>query len=148
MRLGLHSSDLKASYYEVMLDWPDGGAAHIFHQEYRSAFHDGRCHDSPEVKYLCGPLSKLNFADSVGFTKMEESQLLQFSDIVVGITREFVDFCLEKRGEQDLGVQLMKPLIPKFRGHPGRIIGRGISVAPTDGRLSKKLFDGMAKLRT
>lgn len=78
---------------------------------------------------------------------MEDCSLLQFSDLVLGTTREFVDFCLDKKNHDHLGVELTKHLIPKYRGFPGRIIGRGISIAPSDSDLSNRLFKRLLEIR-
>jgi len=148
MRVALLVSDIpSANNCEVYLDWPDGRNHIPFTEEYRSAYYQGCCHDNPGIKYFSGPLRSLGFGESPYFTKMEECTLLQFSDLVIGATREFVYYCMGKRSDRHLGVQLTKYLVPKFRGYPRRIIGRGISIAPTGGNLRSLLFKGMLKLR-
>ena len=98
-------------------------------------------------QYYSGPLKDVGFSESPFFTRMEDCSILQFSGLVVGAIREFVDFCLGKRDRNSFGVQLTNYLVPKFRGYPGRIVGRGISVSPPKGTLKEQLFKGMVKLR-
>ena len=81
------------------------------------------------------------------FSRMEDNPLLQFSDLVLGLTRELVDFSLGKKPADSFGVQLGAQLIPKFRGFPGRIAGRGISVAPSNGDLSGRIMRALFELR-
>jgi len=147
MRVALLVRETHADTCDVILDWPDGNRHAIFTDEYRSAYTDGCCHGYPLNKYYSGPLSALGFSDSPLFTRMEDCALLQFSDLVIGATRDFVDFCLDKKPADSLGVHLTKILVPKFRGYPHRIVGRGISVSPSSGILRRKLLEGMLKLR-
>ncbi|MCJ7767479.1 hypothetical protein MUP79_03705, partial [Candidatus Bathyarchaeota archaeon] len=147
MRVGLHAQDIKATHIEIVLDWPDGNVHTPYTEEYRSAYLHGCCHASPDIKYFSGPLKALGFDEALYFTRMEDCSLLQFSDLLLGTTREFIDFALGKKTLDHLGVQMTRCLIPKYRGFPGRIIGRGLSVAPTDGQFSKKLFDAMVQIR-
>jgi hypothetical protein len=147
MRIGLLAAELNPDYFEVVLDWPDSGDSSPYTDEYRTALWEGKCHHSPEVQYNCGPLSALGFRENLLFTQMQDCPLMQFSDLVIGAVREFVDYALDKKNKDALGVRITKQLAPKFRGFPGRIIGRGISVAPTDSLLRKALFKKMLTLR-
>jgi hypothetical protein len=130
MRVGLHAQEVNASQVEVVLDWPEGSNHTPYTEEYRSAYQYGSCHAAPEIKYYSGPLKNLGFDEALYFTRMEDSTL-----------------SLGKKTLDHLGVELTQLLISKYRGFPGRIIGRGLSVAPADGAFSKKLFDAMIKLR-
>lgn len=147
MRVALLAKEMNSDNCEVILDWPDAGKHWVFNQEYRSAFLRGCCHEEPNNKYFSGPLKPLGFSDSCLFTKMEECSLLQFCDLIVGATRDFVDFCMGKKPLDHFGVGLVKLLVPKYRGFPGRIVGRGIVVAPKGGNLRQLLFKSMLDLR-
>jgi hypothetical protein len=147
MRVALLAQEYKAPTCDVILDWPDGNRYVPYTEEYRSAYVSGCCHDYPLNRYYSGPLKDVGFSESPFFTRMEDCSLLQFSDLVVGATREFVDYCLGKRARDSFGVQLTNCLVPKFRGYPHRIVGRGISVSPPGGTLKEKLFKGMVELR-
>jgi hypothetical protein len=147
MRVALLVREYNATTCDVILDWPEGNRYAPYTEEYRSAYISGCCHDYPLNRYYSGPLKNLGFSDSPFFTRMEDCSPLQFSDLVVGATREFVDFCLGKRARDSFGVQLTSCLVPKFRGYPRRIVGRGISVSPPGGTLKEQLFKGMFQLR-
>jgi len=147
MRVALLAGEYNTSTCDVILDWPEGNIHAPYTEEYRSAYVAGCCELFPQIPYYAGPLKELGFSESPFFTRMEDSSLLQFSDLVIGSTREFIDFCFDKKSEQAFGVQLTKSLVPKFRGYPHRIIGRGISVAPPDGLFRERLLQGMLKLR-
>src|SRR5260370_4874022 len=147
MRVGFAVKNNEQPGCEVVLDWPDGGKCAPYIEEYRSAFWHGHCHHSPTVPYRCGALKDLNFGGYPLFTRMEECPLLQFSDLILGAVREFVAFALGQKTEDAFGVTVTKLLIPKFVGYPKRIIGRGISVAPTNSEFAHALFRAMAKLR-
>lgn len=147
MRVALYVQESPATTCDVILDWPDANRHAIFTDEYRSAYTAGCCHDYPLNKYYSGPLCELGFSDSPFFTRTEDCALLQFSDLIVGAIREFIEYCLDKKPIDAFGVQLTRYLVPKFRGYPHRIIGRGISVSPPRGDLQRKLFKGMVELR-
>lgn len=147
MRVALLIRESSATTCDVILDWPEGNRHATYTDEYRSAYVNGCCHDYPLNKYYSGPLKDLGFTDSPLFTRMEDCNLLQFSDIVIGAAREFIDFCMDKKPIENFGVQLTKRLVPKYRGYPHRIVGRGISVSPPKGTLQKKIFKKMLELR-
>jgi len=132
---------------EVFLDWPDGRNHTPFTEEYRSAYYKGCCHTNPEIQYYSGALKYLGFSESIYFAKMEECSLLQFCDLILGVTRDFIDYCLGRKDKDHFGVNLAKKLVPKYRGYPGRIIGHGIVVSPSGGDLSRLLLRGMYSLR-
>lgn len=126
MRFGLHVRDLKPGVAQIILDWPDKGIARPFDSEYSSAYSRGKTIDNA-VGYQCGKLSSLNFVDSVLFTNMLHSTMLQVADLIVGATREFIECCIGKKyGGQ--GLDCLKLIRGQFRGAPENIIGRGIVV--------------------
>jgi hypothetical protein len=146
-RVGLLAKEIKPSGFTVVLDWPDAGKADVYADEYRSALWKGACHQSGNVFYHCGALHKLGFEEQLLFTHMADCPLLQFSDLVMGAAREFVDYALGKKRRDCLGVEMTEKLIPKFRGYPRRIVGRGISVASSDAKFRNALLEAMLRLR-
>jgi hypothetical protein len=146
-RVGLLAKDLRPATVTVVLDWPDSAKAEIYTDEYRSALWKGTCHHSGNVSYHCGALHELGFEEQLLFTQMADCPLLQFSDLVMGATREFVDYALGKKRRDSLGVEITEKLIPKFRGYPRRIVGRGISVASSDASFRNALLEAMLRLR-
>ncbi len=125
MRFGLHAQEYSPKRAEVVIDWPDKNKSRPFDIEYALAYNDGLSVD--KIPYKCGALEKHSFNDSVVYTRMLHSTLLQLSDIIIGASREFVEHCLDgsKCGH---GVQFLTQVCDKFRGYPKNVIGRGIFV--------------------
>jgi hypothetical protein len=66
-----------------------------FTAEYYTGWRYGR--SGPEgkaVKYQCGALADLAFSPAPSFAGMEFEPRLQLADLVVGATREFINFSL------------------------------------------------------
>jgi hypothetical protein len=79
---------------------------------------------------------------------MEFEPRLQLADLVVGATREFINFSLGKAKEDSFGVQRFKSLIPHLHQAPGRqILGRGMTVSPTHSDFSTAVLDSLKKLQ-
>jgi hypothetical protein len=146
-RVALLAKELCITSCDVILDWPDGNRHQVYSNEYHSAFTQGCCYNNPLNRYYSGPLIDLGFSEHLFFIRTVDCSIMQFSDIVLGATREFIDFSLGKKTEDSFGVKLTKVLIPKYRGYPHRIIGRGIVVSPTGGTLQNKLLEKMLELR-
>ena len=123
MRFGLHAKENLPQRAEVVIDWPDKNNPKPFDSEYAWAYNYGKSMD--DIPYNSGALEKHSFNDSVVYTKMVHSTLLQLSDMVLGATREFIEHCLDetKCGQ---GVNFLKHISCKFRGYPNHVIGRGI----------------------
>jgi hypothetical protein len=144
MRVGLHVKDMEGCYVEVILDWPENNQLrHIFDEEYQSALLNGVTCEGQE--YLCKALKGLGFSDSVLFTSMKASPVLQFCDLIVGATKELVNLALEKE-KDPFGFECMRELNMKFRGAPGNVVGRGLIIAPTSGEFIEKVRQFMPKL--
>jgi hypothetical protein len=139
MRVGHHAKEINASGVEIILDWPEENQPRqIFDEEYQSAFSYGITCEKQE--YHCGALKALGFADFIYFSGMKTSSLLQFCDLVVGATRDFVDIALE-REKDTFGFECLRELRMKIRGAPDNVMGRGLIVAPTKGKLIQKVRD-------
>jgi len=139
MRVALHASEIKADRYQIILDWPDGGNSQPFDMEYASAFNDGKTRGG-HVGYHSGPLRKLGFMDSAVYANMYHSTLLQFADLVVGATREFIECSIGKK-DDGFGKEVCKIIAPRFRGYKGNVFGRGISVASGEKDFRLKIRD-------
>jgi len=128
MRYALHVKESAPERAFVILDWPDGGNAKPFDREYTSAFNVGK--SAAGINYLSGALSKLPFHDSALYTNMLHSTILQFSDLVVGASREFIEYAIGKRNEDDgKGIQCAKLFLSKFRGYPNNVLSKGLNVS-------------------
>ncbi len=144
MRYGLHVKESGPARAQVILDWPDGKDPSPFDIEYTAAYNRGSTHDR-KVTYQCGRLSALNFSDSIVFTNMNHSCLMQFSDLLVGATREFIELAVGKR-KAGLGVEVLKILSHRFRGEPDSIFGRGLSVASNDNRFKYNISKAIKEI--
>ena len=127
MRFALHVQEESPDRAQVILDWPDRGDSKPFDSEYVTAYNEGKTRER-NVSYHSGPLEKLNFYDCPAYVNMHHSTLLQFSDLVLGATREVIECALGKK-ESGFGVDCCKVMAKKYRGYPDKIDGRGISVA-------------------
>jgi len=127
MRVALYAQEASASEVQVILDWPDGGNSNPFDIEYASAYNFGSTRGE-QVKYHSGALKDLRFMDSPVYTNMLHSTLLQFSDLILGATREVIECAVGKK-KSGFGLDFSKLLSNKFRGSPDDIYGRGIVVA-------------------
>jgi len=144
MRYALHVDEQKPVRAEVILDWPDKKDSSPFDTEYANAYAKGETFDHKE-KYFSGPLENLNFLDTPVFANMHHSTLLQFADLIVGATREFIECCIGKK-TTGFGVDMLKIVKDRFRGAPNHIYGRGISVASNSSAFRNGIKDGLKKL--
>ena len=142
MRYALHVKESNPDRAEVILDWPDKGDSSPFDKEYASAFNDGKSPDG--VVYSSGALKDLNFLDSAVYTNMNHSTILQFADLLVGATREFVECALGKKC-YGFGIDMLKLVFHKFRGTPCDVIGRGISIASKNPQFRSSIDDAIKK---
>jgi len=125
MRFSQHVKETNPQRAEVILDWPDSANSKPFDIEYACAYNSGETKDGQ--KYMSGPLESLNFHDSAVYTRMPHCTLMQFSDLILGATREFVQHALDDR-KTGHGVKLLNDVAPNFRGFPNHVIGRGINI--------------------
>jgi len=135
MRFALHARDTSTTRPEIILDWPDGGISKPYDNEYASAYNFGKTKDG--VKFHSGPLKDLNFADSPLFARMPHNTMLQFADLLVGVTREFICHVIDP-GKKGQGLSLVKLISEKYRGYPN-VVGRGINLGSGSQELSKEI---------
>lgn len=143
MRVGLYAKQCRANHSEVFLDWPDKQDPNPFDREYAAAFKEGKTLDG-HVTYHSGSLKNFGFADSPIYATMNHCTMLQFSDLVLGATREFVEHAIGKRHE-GLGIELTRMLKNRFYGAPETIFGRGINVSSGNSDFRKKIRDAISK---
>lgn len=143
MRFGLLVNELKPASAIVVADWPEGADPSPFAEEYASAFNWGVTSEK-HVAYLCGPLCKLHFHDSIMFTKSLHCTLLQCADLVVGATADFVQACLGMSG-REFGVECIRKIWNKFRGghDPTQVLGRGLIISSGNVKLKEAIQDGI-----
>jgi len=143
MRYALHVKETKPKRAEVILDWPERNHSKPFDVEYACAYSNGKTKDGGT--YQSGCLEALNFHDSVLFTRMTHSTLLQFSDLLVGATREFVQVATGHR-EPGHGSLLLKTVANKFRGYPNAVIGRGININSSAAMAKRQITEKFGEL--
>ncbi|MHA1329892.1 MAG: hypothetical protein ACTSR2_02335 [Candidatus Hodarchaeales archaeon] len=140
MRTGSYVKDQKTTTRtEVTLDWPESNDRTPFVKEYCSGWESG-C--SGSVEYFCGPLCNLGFEQGPIFALMELNVGIQMADLIVGITREFIEFSMGKRSKNDFGVGQFFNILEKFwKSNKGKILGYGISLSPPDDELSNRITE-------
>lgn len=125
MRFSQHVKECRPNRAEVVLDWPDKNFSKPFDSEYAVAYSYGKSKDG--ISYISGSLDSLLFNDSISYTRMSHSTLMQFSDMVLAATREFIQHALDE-SKSGHGIKLLNTLASKFRGFPNDVMGRGIIV--------------------
>lgn len=150
MRAGLFCKEKAGGKrIDLLLDWPEANNPVPFVSEYHTGWRYGRSGpEGTEVKYECGSLMSLSFVPTAAFARMDFDPRLQLADLVVGATREFINFSLGKLGEDAFGVQRFKSLMPHLYARNGRTLGAGITVSPTMDVLSTSVLDGLKKLQS
>ena len=149
MRVGLFCKEAAGGRrIDLLLDWPERNDRGPFTAEYHTGWRYGR--SGPEgkaVRYQCGALADIAFSPTPVFAGMEFEPRLQLADLVVGATREFINFSLGKAKEDSFGVQRFKSLIPHFYQAPGpQILGRGMTISPTNSDFSAAVLAALKKL--
>ena len=126
MRVGYHALKKKIDQVQVILDWPPDSNPKPYYDEYYYAYNSGVTCD--KIPYYSGKLKDIGFDESVYFTKCTHSTLLQFTDLIIGAFRDFIETHIQKR-DYSLGKELTELVLPKFDGFPSNIKGRGVNVS-------------------
>lgn len=126
MRLGLDAKDSDYETY-IVLDWPPDGNPQPFVQAYYRLFHQGKSSAGTSIK--SGRLSECNFFHTLLFAKCNHSPLLQFSDLIVGSLKDFIESKLSNR-QNLFASEIFDLYKSKIRSSGGKIIGYGI-IPPT-----------------
>lgn len=142
MRVGLYASENEMNHVQVILDWPEGNFSKPFDKEYYYAYNRGTNSDGQE--YFSGPLNALGFDQTLYFARCNHSNLLQFADIILGSTRDWIETELQGR-DTSIGKELSKLLLQKFYGYPRKILGYGINVSSNNADLKGQLREMIKK---
>jgi hypothetical protein len=133
---------------DILLDWPEANNRTPFTTEYHTGWRYGRSgQEDTGVKYECGALADIVFAPAPAFAGTDFEPRLQLADLVVGSSREFINFSLGKAKETSFGVQRFKCLMPNLYRRGGQILGGGVTVSPTRQELSTAVFEGLKKIK-
>jgi len=130
-RLGiLQKVKVKASGFQVILDWPSSNDSRTFSEEHHSAYLTGKTYPisgESSQPYSCGPLKTLNFYPAVLFTKTLCNPFVQLADMVVGATRELVRGLIRRNGNYHKYDEAYSHMCKCYdRDGEGRIVGYGI----------------------
>lgn len=137
------------SEVQLVLDWPPGNDRKPWEEEYTAGFAEGDSADSDhEHPYHVGPLRDLGFRPGLLYGNTQFNEGLQLADLVVGVTRHFVQHAhLDQHQPDGFGVREFADLLPSFYGYDaGQVVGRGIAVSPRDGGLVGELEDKIQEL--
>lgn len=121
-RIALHANELGEHQNTIVLDWPDKGERGPFDDQYRFAFNFG---ESGGFKYSSGPLANCCFRDSIFFSAMTSTEMLQLADQVVGVSKDNVQAALDE-SKNPVGVSYRQSLMQILRGYPKKIPGYGV----------------------
>ncbi len=135
MRVALEVRSMKIVPAEVISDWPESNNPKPFNYQYYYAFWRGITPEGQD--YFSGTLRSNGFHDTILFASMNHSNMLQFSDLVIGASRDFLSTHIEER-EYSIGKELVEVIFPKFRGFPSNM-NYGISISSNNNELKKKI---------
>lgn len=141
MRVGLYSANTGIADTQIILDWPEGNQSKHFDKEYWYAYNNGFSSDGQE--YYCGPLKSIGFDQTMYYARCNHSNMLQFADIILGATRDWMETELQGRSTS-IGKELFKVFRPKFYNYPN-ILGCGINISSKNGGFKKsvkEMLDG------
>lgn len=135
---------------QLVLDWPPGNERGPWDEEYAAGWARGdSSSEAHEHPYHSGPLRYRGFRPGplYGNTRLNEG--LQVADLVVGATRQFVEFAhLDDRDPDGWGLRQFRALLPHFYDRvDGPIVSRGIVVSPGGDELADELRRGIEELR-
>lgn len=135
MRIGLDVKDKNRETF-IVLDWPPDGNPQPFVQGFYRLFHTG--FSSAGSQLICGKLSDCQFYHSLLFAKCNHSPMLQFSDLIIGSIKDFVECRLS--GRQNLfAAEMFEMYKHKIRSSKGSIMNYGLITSSGNSSFKQKL---------
>lgn len=128
-RVGMEAKENKCKSIQVVLDWPDQKESTPFCNEYSSAYYSGK--SVMNHSYTCGALRKLGFYEAPLFARTYTNSMLQFTDLVVGATKDFLK-TVHKGSKPKIGYYSTRIIREKFRGYPDNLFTRGLVIKPSN----------------
>lgn len=122
MRIGIDANNKDYETY-VIVDWPPDGNPQPLVQAYYRLFHQGKSSAGTPIR--CGKLSDCNFFHSLLFAKCNHSPLLQFSDLIIGSIKDYLEAKLSKR-QNLFATEIFELYKCKIRFGNGTMLGYGI----------------------
>lgn len=141
-RFSLHVRDLSPAKADVVLDWPEGNDPRPYNDEYLFAYLQAK--SSCGQKFFSPTLRELNFSDSILYSRTINNVLLQLSDIILGATKEFIQYSIGKL-DKCRSLDLLQCIRSKYRGYPDNIFGRGICLKGTSTEIRGKIKANIQK---
>jgi hypothetical protein len=141
MRIGKELQYKNYKHIQIISDWPESNDPKPFNFNYYYGFTRGT---TPKgTGYYCGKLQDIGFHDTVLFASMNHSNMLQFADLIIGASRDFLTAHFDER-EYSIGKELTEIILPKFRGFPNNL-KYGISISSHNTELKARILKLMAK---
>ncbi len=137
MRVALEVKTKKIVPAEVISDWPESHNPKPFNYQYYYAYWRGKTPEGHD--YFSGTLRSHGFHDTILFASMNHSNMLQFSDLIIGASKDFLSAHLEER-EYSIGKNLVEVIFQKFRGFSNNI-NHGISISSNNNELKNRVFE-------
>lgn len=125
MQLGFDAKKIGGKW-QIVIDWPPDNDSKPFDRGYYRLFHVGKT--ASGVSAFCGKLESLGFSHSLHFTRANHSPLMQFSDLVLGATRDHIE-CLIQGRESSVGTEAVNIFYDHFRNNDGVVPQYGVVVS-------------------
>ncbi|GET27408.1 hypothetical protein [Prolixibacter sp. NT017] len=125
----------------VILDWPEGEDPKPFNEEYAAAYFGGKS-TSGKFEYKCGALQKLKFFDSPLFAKTLNTSALQFTDIIIGATKDYLLSKFKPKKKNHFKDEVFMLFKHKFRSYPN-FEDRGLYIPNTSRNLKSHIFPNL-----
>lgn len=122
MRLGIDAMNNNHETY-VIVDWPPDQNPQPLVQAYYKLFHQGKSSGGTTAK--SGKLSECKFFHTLLFAKCNHSPLLQFSDLIIGSIKDYLEAKLSKR-QNLFASEIFNLHRTKIRSYNGNMLGFGI----------------------
>lgn len=133
MRLGMDALDHQDQTI-VILDWPPESNPQPFTEGYYRLFHQGK--SSAGTALRSGKLADCKFFHTLLFAKCTHSPILQFTDLVLGAIKDYLEARFTNR-QNLFAFEVFNLLQPKFRQSNGRVLGWGL-IPPTGNTVFKE----------
>lgn len=120
----------------VILDWPPDGDPQPFIKAFYKLYHTGTT--SADRPAYCGNLSDCNFYHSLLFAKCNHSPILQFSDLIIGSMKDFLESKLNGK-EHHFANEIFDFYKGKIRSKNSNIINFGLILSSGNNELNDKI---------
>lgn len=114
--------------YQIIMDWPTEGNPKPYNRAYYYMYNTNKTITGNNN--FNGPLCKLGCKPSIFYTKCTHSPCLQFTDMIIGAIKDYIEMSLDKKRQNDscVGKEAFQMFKNKIRSYDNRVIGYGIIV--------------------